>query len=536
MSPKQKKLAAKAPPPNKLDEKDFKVLREEKAKGRGMGLQDEKVQPGKVMKARVGKSIKTGKISDMSFDEKMKRVESGQINKKTGRFTSMNAMRDAKGFQKGETASDFNKRRMKLERAAKVAKSTRLGKILLPVVGAAVAAKTYLNSKMNKKKDVKKKMGGGMMQKPIGYKSGMGPAGAAGPSAGRPSGRRPMQQGPKGGIGSLSKNRSNDDLVIFVNSGDGKIIKMKRSEFEDNMSAPKQKMSGGMIKAKKGHFSKSNVSGHKRVMGVFPTKEKFMERRLKLAGAGGKGTDKVSTKKAEDFMERRKKLAGSKLPGRIGTALGVASMMVPAAYAAMKQYKDYKSAKNRDKAKVKKMGGGMMKKPMGYKEGRSISTRGGGVDSSIIGKIRDAGPFKRIPLGKSRLTDEDRNKIRELMQKRSSRGKALGAAKTVGKAIASAASPVGAAASAVYKLANKMKDKDRMTDRDLDKAKSMVGTSGSKNRPIKKDQSSRNPNPKTPKMMGGGMIAPSQRPGYSKGTMVKARGCKLGRTRPTKIT
>jgi hypothetical protein len=58
MSPKQKKLAAKAPPPNKIDEKDFKVLREEKAKGRGMGLQDEKAKPGKVMKARDGKAIK----------------------------------------------------------------------------------------------------------------------------------------------------------------------------------------------------------------------------------------------------------------------------------------------------------------------------------------------------------------------------------------------------------------------------------------------------------------------------------------------
>jgi hypothetical protein len=41
---------------------------------------------------------------------------------------------------------------------------------------------------------------------------------------------------------------------------------------------------------------------------------------------------------------------------------------------------------------------------------------------------------------------------------------------------------------------------------------------------------------KKEKKMGGGMIGPSQRPGYSKGTMVKARGCKLGRTRPTKIT
>jgi hypothetical protein len=56
------------------------------------------------------------------------------------------------------------------------------------------------------------------------------------------------------------------------------------------------------------------------------------------------------------------KLAGSKLPGKIGTALGIASMMVPAAYAAAIQYKDYKAAKNRDEAKVKKMVGGMAKK------------------------------------------------------------------------------------------------------------------------------------------------------------------------------
>ena len=50
----QAKIAAKAPPPNKIDEKDFAVLRAEKAKGRGMGLQDEKVKPGKVQKAMGG--------------------------------------------------------------------------------------------------------------------------------------------------------------------------------------------------------------------------------------------------------------------------------------------------------------------------------------------------------------------------------------------------------------------------------------------------------------------------------------------------
>ena len=283
MTPGQAKIAAKAPPPNKIDAKDFAVLRAEKAKGRGMGLQDESVQPGKVMKARVGKSIKTGKISDMSFDEKMKRVESGQINKKTGKFTSMNAMRDAKGFQKGESAADFNKRRMKIMEAAKIAKSTRVGKILLPVVGAAVAAKTYLNSKMNKKKDVKKKMGGGMMKK---YSKGGG--------------------------------------------------------------------------------ADSGTEGERRsIMGVFQNK---VNRYLKGAG---KGRGKVSPRTYDKITERTK----------------------------------------------------------------------------------------------------------------------------------------------TYALAQSVKDKDRLTDRDIKKASSLVKGK-----------------------MGGGMIGPSQRPGYSKGTMVKARGCKLGRTRPTKIT
>src|SRR6056300_9320 len=58
LSPKQKAIAAKAPPPDKIDAKDFAVLKAEKAKGRGMGLQDEKVKPGKVMKAREGKMFK----------------------------------------------------------------------------------------------------------------------------------------------------------------------------------------------------------------------------------------------------------------------------------------------------------------------------------------------------------------------------------------------------------------------------------------------------------------------------------------------
>jgi hypothetical protein len=41
--------------------------------------------------------------------------------------------------------------------------------------------------------------------------------------------------------------------------------------------------------------------------------------------------------------------------------------------------------------------------------------------------------------------------------------------------------------------------------------------------------------PKINKKMGGGMIGGSQMPGYKTGTSVKARGCKLGRSKPTKM-
>ena len=120
------------------------------------------------------------------------------------------------------------------------------------------------------------------------------------------------------------------------------------------------------------------------------------------------------------------------------------------------------------------------------------------------------------------------------MQRRISRKKALDTAKRVVSTVASVASPVTAAASAAYKLAKKRKNTDRLTERDIETAKSAVGM-GSKNRPIKKDHSSRNPNPKTPKMMNmGGMMM--QRPmGYKHGTSVTAK-CKLGRNKPTKIT
>jgi len=200
MSPKQKKLAAKAPPPNKIDAKDFAVLRAEKAKGRGMGLQDEKVQPGKVMKAKRGKFLRSdptkpissvkplgklggagsmkvskahssvlGKISANKLREMVKTGMNpdlkGDPNIKRGsQKTSMEAKSTLDKVNK-KNSSEFLKRRKELGAAGKALSATRIGKIALGVGAAGVAAQQYLKSKMKKKDEPKKKMGGGMMKK-----------------------------------------------------------------------------------------------------------------------------------------------------------------------------------------------------------------------------------------------------------------------------------------------------------------------------------------------------------------------------------
>ena len=175
---------------DRIDAQDFLILKREKAKGRGQGLQDEKMKPGKPMKAALGaialglgakkmmdknkmkmpmgmgaaaaiaakkkeilgkkrggpmKAKRIGSDGDTSFDAKKKAQDSGIIDKKTG--------------------AGRNK-------FMKAAKSVKLGKRLLLPVAGAVAVGQYLKKKMKEKKE-NKKMGGGMMQRPMGgYTSG----------------------------------------------------------------------------------------------------------------------------------------------------------------------------------------------------------------------------------------------------------------------------------------------------------------------------------------------------------------------------
>ena len=92
ISAKQKKIASKAGDPNKIDSKDFAVLKAEKAKGRGMGLQDEQLPPGKMETAKKGKMIK--KAKDMS-----KLHENKETTMQEGKETMM----ESKGYEESSS-------------------------------------------------------------------------------------------------------------------------------------------------------------------------------------------------------------------------------------------------------------------------------------------------------------------------------------------------------------------------------------------------------------------------------------------------
>ena len=123
---------------NRIDSEDFKLLRAGKKRGG-------------VMKAKRGGGFR---LEGKDFSERMKNVEKGLINKKTGKPTSMAAMRELKGFKPGELPKEFNKRRAALAGAKEAVKRTRIGRIALGIAGVGLGAKAFLDKK---RKEAKKK-------------------------------------------------------------------------------------------------------------------------------------------------------------------------------------------------------------------------------------------------------------------------------------------------------------------------------------------------------------------------------------------
>tara|TARA_Y100001938_G_scaffold36356_1_gene50132 strand:- start:322 stop:1470 length:1149 start_codon:yes stop_codon:yes gene_type:complete len=302
---------------NKIDAQDFKILRAEKAKGRGMGLQDEKVKPGKVMKAKRGSGLDLPVIKSVKPELK-KNPSKTNPNKK--RFSTMEEMRRAKGFKPGETPAEFNKRKALIERSIKAAKATRLGKIIAPIALTGVAAAQYLKSKMKKKKESKKDtfIDGSKVAK--------------------------------------SKLRNTDANVGFKKMGGGLAGATARLKAQG-------KMGGGMMKRPMGYDRGGMYLSDEKIKKVFP--EKDAKRRANISQLVG--GDRVSPMKKERFtagQSARRRGLLKKLGKQVAktTPLGLG---IKAGEAARKI-----------KEKIsKKMGGGMMNKPMGYRSGKSVKVK-----------------------------------------------------------------------------------------------------------------------------------------------------------------
>jgi hypothetical protein len=420
MSPKQKKIAAKAPPPDKIDAKDFAVLKAEKAKGRGMGLQDESVQPGKVMKAKTGKQIvKEFSASLKGIDESFK-----------------------------SKVHPMKKQRL-LDRSTVMTKA-KYGKIMKAKRGE------FLRSDPTK------------------------PISSVQPSTTLPKdflGKRKALGGVRASLGMLKgPAKAGAILGAALTVPVGKMLKkiQDKRKAKNRDEAKVKKMAGGMAKkySKGGDLRAEYIHSQTKKNRKVTGEGYFTERSATRREEYGAAKDRYPNK-----MDRRKQMLKN-LSRVLNPTMGVVKGTIDALNApttrkysvgggadmskvktnvanapteVLKKAKAYYAASNRDEAKVKKMGGGMMNKPMGYSSGSKL------MDFIKSGSYTDKYGTK---------TNVDK---------------------------------------AIKKINLSPKDKDLAT---------MKPASDKK-------------------MMGGGMM---QRPmGYKSGTMVKARGCKLGRTRPTKM-
>ena len=222
---------------NKIDAEDFKILRKEKSpkpikakRGDFMkrrltlgGLDPDKAKA--ISKSSQGTTAKSAKSKTFSGYQKVFKtgVSAGDKAKATSTIIGVKPK-----LPKPSKASSIARR------ALRGVKATYLGRRLLPVVAAGVAAQQYLKSKMKKKKEEpKKKMGGGMMKVP-GYSSGTtDPVKTFGPNTRRPPERRlkrvaqqQRRRAPRTGLGALGESKKDvkPNLKVVIVGGSKKSL------------------------------------------------------------------------------------------------------------------------------------------------------------------------------------------------------------------------------------------------------------------------------------------------------------------------
>ena len=263
--------------------------------------------------------------------------------------------------------------------------------------------------------------------------------------------------------------------------GQAKLDKNKnnRIDSEDFELLRAGKKRCGVMKAKRGKFLRSDPT--KPISSVQP-----------------------STTLPKDFVGKRKALGMLKGPAKAGALLGVA-LAVPVGKM-LKKVQDKRKAKTRDKAKVKKMGGGLAAATERLK---AQGKMGGGMmkpQKAVLGMLFRK---KKKATPGMKMVDSSPGGFGLLGRLAKKVGLQKGGGADTGR-MGEIKSRLAVATQKLGKLPGR-----RLTSKDLERLKKLKPM-----KPLKK--------------MGGGMMQPVM-PMYKKGTMIKARGGGLAKTKPTKM-
>ena len=323
---------------NRIDAQDFKMLRAGKKKG---GMFKGYSKPFETAAGPGSKGTST--IVGVKPNAKLKGVN------KRKKFKTMDEMRKAKGFKPGETAAQFNKRRMALAGAKEAAKATKIGKIVAPIALAGVAATQYLKSKMKKKE---KKMGGGMMKR---YS--------------------------KGGGADMGIQKDKDRLTERDIKNAKRAIqsaKAKRAAqgFLPSDPMPK-KMGGGMMKKPMGYVAGGGLGmspQKRRPQAIARTRRTTPKKKDLEARAYEAGRDNVFSnfRKAIPKAEKQYASIPSGMKKNKETDADIKMNLLKSNR--KDPFKEFKDSR-REVFATERMGGGMMNKPMGYKAGKSVKVK-----------------------------------------------------------------------------------------------------------------------------------------------------------------
>ena len=293
--------------------------------------------------------------------------------------------------------------------------------------------------------------------------------------------------------------------------GQAKLDKNKnnRIDSEDFELLRAGKKRGGVMKAKRGKFLRSDPT--KPISSVQP-----------------------STTLPKDFVGKRKALGGArsalgmlKGPAKAGALLGVA-LAVPVGKM-LKKVQDKRKAKTRDKAKVKKMGGGLAAATERLK---AQGKMGGGMmkpQKAVLGMLFRK---KKKATPGMKMVQSSPGGFGLLGRLAKKVGLQKGGGADTGR-MGEIKSKLGVATNQI----NRMKIPGRLTQRDKEALKEISKIKGRKFKPLSTTQrvldALKSPKP-VAKKMGGGMMQPAM-PMYKKGKMIKARGGGLAKTKPTKM-